>query len=190
LCSAIRVLKQGSEDHVSCESRVPPRMSATTDLQGAIDHKPVMRSTKRAYAEMQRCVKSPSSVTKGMLQSWMDVVADANADVAAMVRHAAAQKERRLVDQAILADEMRCELVDREANAALTAERFRIMLERDLTAGRSLTDRACAHSASIEHAIGRLCPHPRVADAVALVVKEQADAASDAAQHSDAAQAR
>jgi len=158
LCSAIRVLKQGSEDHVSCESRVPPRMSATTDLQGAIDHKPVMRSTKRAYAEMQR--------------------------------HAAAQKERRLVDQAILADEMRCELVDREANAALTAERFRIMLERDLTAGRSLIDRACAHSASIEHAIGRLCPHPRVADAVALVVKEQADAASDAAQHSDAAQAR
>lgn len=79
----------------------------------------------------------------------------------AQERKIAAERHRRDVEAAIMLAEMRSELVTREANAARTADRFRILSERSgSVSDTSAYDRAVQTAESVESTIRALCCHP------------------------------
>lgn len=70
-------------------------------------------------------------------------------------------KARNTAERDILSMEMHHELVDREANAARTADRQRYIFERSsaLTGQLSAFDKASQSTAFVESAVANLCPY-------------------------------
>jgi len=124
------------------------------------DFRASLRGTKRIYSEMRKQEADPAAVTKTNLSDWKAVVAAANKELARMSKRLKALEERQTVDRTVMKEEMRCELVDREANSARTADRFRVLFERNGGSGRSTLERARWSNTAIECSIGCLCPHP------------------------------
>jgi hypothetical protein len=121
-------------------------------------HKVAMSGTKRIFLEMKQCEISGEPPCIETVKDWKSVVRVANAEVSRLSKLVSHSSERHAVDKAVLSEEMRSELVDREANAARTAERFRVIQDRISTSDTGY-DKA-VHSASvIESAIADLCSH-------------------------------
>lgn len=93
------------------------------------------------------------------LDDWRNVVRRTNLEIARLKSQGKAQRERHRVEMAVFSDEVRHELVDREASAARTADRFRILCERDSGSARSAFDRALGSAAAVEATLACLCPH-------------------------------
>lgn len=124
------------------------------------DFRVSLRNTKRIHGEIKKREREPHSVTRKELQDWKNVVFCANLEISKISKRLKALEERSSVERAVMKEEMRCELVDREANNARTADRFRCLSERDNSSLTVTLDRARAASTSIECSIGCLCPHP------------------------------
>lgn len=119
--------------------------------------KSALASTKRTHAAIKKHEDDGTSPDSQELREWRTVAAAANKELSRMVKKLANQEERHKVEMAMINDEVRGELVDREANNARVAERFRMQLERE---NSSLCfDRALNSAAVVEASIAALCPH-------------------------------
>ena len=121
--------------------------------------------TKRAHAEMRGL--EAAGATGKQVREWRGVVAQANRELAQLQRKLAAVRERAAVEHAVMLEEVRAELVAREANAVRTADRFRDFCARTSssvdgdgsTAGERAFERAQSAAASIEASLAGLCTH-------------------------------
>lgn len=119
--------------------------------------KAALASTKRIHSEIKKHEAEGLPVGTQQLKEWRTVVAAANKELSRMVKKLASQDERHKVEMAMINEEVRGELVDREANNARVAERFRMQLDRE---NSSLSfDRALNSAAVVESSIAALCPH-------------------------------
>jgi len=116
-------------------------------------------ATKRIHKEMRVCKSALCNVDKEMLVQWCGVIAEANKEIARLSKSVVDTEERHKVELKVITEEMRRELVDREANSARVDERVRVMAERDNGGKAGTYDRAVNSAASIHAAIGRLCGH-------------------------------
>lgn len=82
----------------------------------------------------------------------------ANVEIARLARRLSASEARAQVEKALVAEEMRGELISREANAARTAERFRILAEKQ--GGAATHERAVNAAAVVEMQVAEMCSHP------------------------------
>ena len=119
----------------------------------------LLADTKRVVSEMRKCRDSNSTVTPEALSEWKDVTQRSNQVIARLARTIATQAERHRIEMAVFTEEVRQELVDREASAARTADRFRVLCERDGGSTHALFDRAIGSSTAVEAALASLCPH-------------------------------
>ncbi len=116
-------------------------------------------ATKRSHKEMKTHARDTSSIDADTLSRWRTTMAEANKEIARLSRLLTHENERHKIDIAVITEEMRRELVDREANSARVDERYRVMAEKD-SGGRSGTyDRAVNSALSIDACIGQLCAH-------------------------------
>jgi len=85
----------------------------------------------------------------------------AEREAAALKRREAFAKERAGIEKDVLREEIRSDMVDREANAARVAERQRILFGRTCAlAGQLSSNDSAATSANyIEKALSSLCPN-------------------------------
>lgn len=113
----------------------------------------VLTDTRRVFRQMRKC--RASAVSDLALKDWKAVVRRANHAIARL--HA--EIERHRVEMAVFSEEVRQELVQREASAARTADRFRVLHEKDGGTTRSVFDRALASAHSVESSLADLCPH-------------------------------
>jgi len=123
-----------------------------------MSHKQAMAGTKRVFQEMKLCEQKESTPSSDTIADWRAVVRMANAEILRMSKQMAASEERHKVEMGVIAEEMRSELVDREANVARTAERFRVLQDRSGSTG-STYERAVASSSVVESAIAQICSH-------------------------------
>ena len=129
------------------------------DEKAPMSHRAAMTATKRAFEEMKRCERSETPPNVNQLKEWKEALKMANLALSTQQKLLGDLSERHAVDMAVLGEEMRSELVDREANAARTAERFRVMQDKMGISDSSGYEKA-VHSASvIEASISELCSH-------------------------------
>ena len=119
----------------------------------------VLDATLQAHAELKNAIKSGDAVDAQTLRRWKHTIADANRMVAHLARLVDSTEARRQVEVDLLNEELRRELVDREANAARTSDRFRVMAERGSSTSHSTYERASASAAAIERSIAAGCLH-------------------------------
>lgn len=113
-----------------------------------------LNKTKAAHKEIRAIEAADGEVSREQLKGWQQALRVANAELARAARELAAARERGKVEHSIFRAEMRLELVEREANLARTAERHRVLFERN--GGVSQFERAVTSAASIESAISSL----------------------------------
>ena len=123
-----------------------------------MSHKQAMAGTKRVFQEMKSYEQDGSTPSSDTIADWRTVVRMANAEILRMSKMMAASEERHKVEMGVIAEEMRSELVDREANVARTAERFRVLQDRSGSTGNTY-ERAVASSSVVESAIAQICSH-------------------------------
>ena len=155
----------------------------------------VLSATKRAWLQMKPyCKKEPEAkaATAAQVAQWRRVVGEANQEIAKLKRELADTRERWEVERAILDEEMRSEIVDREANGARTADRYRTLFEACFDDGFTRTEktqdraeatyeRAIASAGAIEQSIALLCTHPLSGNpGTALLVKRAHESKADA----------
>lgn len=116
-------------------------------------------STKAVHKDMRLYLASPTEISRETLLRWRAGTADANKEIARLSKELHALKERHRIDMAVMTEEMRRELVDREANSARLDERYRLMTDRDSASGRGMYDRAVNSAASVEASIAQICAH-------------------------------
>jgi hypothetical protein len=122
-------------------------------------HKKIMADTKRVFLEMKQCEQEGNTPSTTTIADWRAVVRKANSEILHMARKVATDKERHIVEMSVISEEMRSELVDREANVARTAERFRVLQDRSGSTGNNTYERAVSSSSVIESAIAQICSH-------------------------------
>lgn len=142
-------------------------------MSSGMNHKQTMASTKRIFEEMKQCEQTATAPSTEMISSWRSVVRTANAELVRMSRQLACVNEMHRVQMCILLEEMQKELVDREANVARTAERYRVLQDRSASTGITY-ERAVSSASVVESAIAQICPHAlsRNAGSVLLYEKE------------------
>lgn len=116
-------------------------------------------ATKQSHKEMKAYMSEPMAVDSATLLSWRTTMAEANREIARLSKVLANENERRKIEIAVITEEMRRELVDREANSARVDERYRVMAERDNGVKSGTYDRAVNSALSIDACIGQLCGH-------------------------------
>lgn len=120
-----------------------------------------MQANARAlHAEVKQASKAEESVSPERLAAWRSTAAATVRDIISLERKAHAESERRTIEMAVMREEMRSELVLREATAARTAERFRVLADR--TSGENEThayDMAVRTAGVVEESIKGLCSH-------------------------------
>ena len=132
-----------------------------------------LRETKRAHRQIAKRSHQVGSngicVQAEDLKQWRLALATANKQIHALHKLLCHADERHAVERAIVNEELRAELVDREANAARVSDRFRAIAEQcrgevstnsnvDSTFD-STFDRASQAANRIESTISALCPH-------------------------------
>lgn len=119
-----------------------------------------LSTTKRAWKEMKEHEVQGAPAKK--IKEWRAVTAQANKEIVKLQRELEATRQRATVERDILAEEMRSELVSREANAVRTADRYSAFSDRlddDSATAKGVYQRAVRAAASIEASLAGLCTH-------------------------------
>lgn len=138
-----------------------------------MSHKQAMAGTKRVFQEMKQCELEGTKPPAETIADWRSVVRMANSEMLRMAKQLSAAEERHKVEMSVIAEEMRSELVDREANVARTAERFRVLQDRSGSTGNTY-ERAVASSSVVESAIAQICSHALNSSAGSILLYEKA----------------
>lgn len=116
--------------------------------------------TKQLYADIKKAHNAQQLPDEEELARWRKTVSSANKTISFLLRALHAQREQFRIEHAVIMEEVRGELVDREANAARTAERYRIFVDREDGHGcgvdvssKNAYDRALGSSRQIQAAL-------------------------------------
>ena len=109
------------------------------------------------------------------IKEWKSAAAHIYKEIVTSNRQNDAERERMLIERAIIKEEMRDELVSREAIAARTAERFRALGERGGTGTGNAIDRASRTAASIDACINQLNCHALSVNQGTVLLHEQSE---------------
>jgi hypothetical protein len=123
---------------------------------------PQQASTKirSLHAEIKSTHANQDVPSTEQLGEWRKAAASAARECIALERLIASEKHRHGVELEIMLEEMRSELVTREANAARTAERFRVLAEKNGGGSDSSAyDRAVQTAETVDAAVRALCCH-------------------------------
>ena len=118
-------------------------------------HRLLLHKVKEIHSSVKNSINNDIANVE-MLHNVKCELAQLHRDINTLRRHAAAREEQHLVAVAIMKEEMREELVQREANSARTAERFRAFCNQKSGGAQSAFDRAAATAASIEACVNAL----------------------------------
>lgn len=120
-----------------------------------------MQTNARAlHAEVKQASKAEETVSPEKLAAWRVTAAATVKDIISLERKAHAESERQAVEMALMREEMRSELVFREATAARTAERFRVLADRSSGGNDTHAYDMAVHTAAVvEESIRGLCSH-------------------------------
>ena len=125
-----------------------------------------LSETKLLYKQMKLTTKPTPAAT---VKKWSKVVKNANVRIWMIRKEMNNMRQRFMVERSVMQNEMKGELLDREANSARTAERFRILNDKQL-AKQNVYDRAVASATSVERAIAKVCSNrPRVSHGSSLL---------------------
>jgi hypothetical protein len=131
-------------------------------------------SIRALHGTMRNAIaQGDDGVPVDSIKEWKSAVAHIYKAVVTSNRHADAERERMLIERAIIKEEMRDELVSREAIAARTAERFRALGERGGVGGGNGIDRAFRTAASIDACINQLSCHALSVNQGTVLLHEQ-----------------
>lgn len=111
---------------------------------------------RRLYAGLKSSMES-GEVSERDMRGWKNTTAQLFKEFDAFQKSAALSEERSRSELAIMREEMRDELVSREAINARTAERFRAFSERIASVNESTFDRATQTACTIEASIANIC---------------------------------
>ena len=116
-----------------------------------------LSSTKQLYSDIKKAHEARQLPDEDELIQWRKTVSSANKTISFLLRTLNAQREQFRVETAVIMEEVRGELVDREANAARTAERYRLFVDRECGHGggvdagsKNAYDRALSSARQIE----------------------------------------
>lgn len=134
-------------------------------LQGSIDsvdmqslddsHRLLLEKVKSVHSDVKNAINN-NTVDVSVLKELKSDMAQIHKDLGAARRQSAMQKEEHAITIAIMREEMRDELVEREAVSARTAERFRAFCSRGSPGIHSAFDRAARTASSIDACVNAL----------------------------------
>ena len=117
-------------------------------------YRAALDNVKALHSEFKEAIESGIETSK--LKKWKQESAKLHRHLKSLQRNAAADKESNIVTMAIMREEIRNELVQREAISARTAERFRLFCSRGSTSTQTAFDRAARTALAIEECVGGL----------------------------------
>ena len=128
--------------------------------------KAALTATKKLYRLLDECEEAQNigalEISPGSYVDWSalkTLAANANKAVQALRKHAASEAMVADVREGILREEVREELMDREANAARVLDRQRTLMEVGAGGLAAVHERALQSASQIEASIGALCPY-------------------------------
>ena len=135
--------------------------SALSSMETIVSHvDSVSGDIKAIHRDIKSCISSEGEVDRETMKKWKKELANTYRTTGLIKQTTNAMDERHKIEFSIMKEEMRDELVLREAIAARTAERFRVLNERASTGDAvSPFDRALHTAASIDAAIGAIGCH-------------------------------
>lgn len=119
-------------------------------------HRELLDGTKALHSSIKQALSDDAPTVKATLKEWKSSMAQMHKEVSSIRRQAAMQKEMHESTIALMREEMRDELVEREAVAARTAERFRSFCSRGSPNMQSAFDRAARTASSIDACVNAL----------------------------------
>jgi len=132
-------------------------------------------ATRTLHESMKSALSgAEDSVPKGLAKRWKSDVAHIHKAVVANARKMEAESERARIECAIMKEEMRDELLTREAISARTAERFRAINDAESEAGTgNAIDRAMRTATIIDTCIKQLSCHTLTVGQGTILLHEQ-----------------
>lgn len=109
-----------------------------------------LSGTKDLYAAIRVAHEARALPQEQELASWRRTVSQANAAISTLLKVLSLQKRQFETERDVLLEEMRAELVDREAHAARTAERYRIFADRESS---GLNEPSCLSAVAYDRAL-------------------------------------
>lgn len=109
-----------------------------------------LSATKRLHQELREVKEARELPPDEAIDAWRRTLAGANRAISLLMRMLHTQRQQHNVETSVILEELRSELVDREAHAARTSERFRLFIDRDAACG---ADVASVSSSAYERAI-------------------------------------
>ena len=129
------------------------------DIRNAVEEqaRASLSSTKQLYVDIKKAHEEQQLPDEEELAKWRKTVSSANKTISLLLKALNTQREQFRVETSVIMEEVRGELVDREANAARTAERYRLFIDREGghgcsvdVASKNAYERALSSSRQIE----------------------------------------
>lgn len=106
-----------------------------------------------------KCAMESGEVSEDSIREWKQTTAQLFREFNRLYKAASVADERSRAERAMLREEMRDELVSREAFSARTAERYRAFAERGGLSTGDCFDRAARTAGAIEMSINEISRH-------------------------------
>jgi len=124
------------------------------------------------HAGLRAAVES-AEVSEESIREWKQTTAQLFKEFNGFRKAASAADERSRAERAMLREEMREELVSREAVGARTAERYRAFAEQGSSSAGALFDRAARTAGAIEMSIDDISRHALSVNQGTVLLHEQ-----------------
>lgn len=124
------------------------------------------------HADLKTAIES-GEVSEESIRDWKQTAAQLFKDFNGFRKAASAADERARAERAMLREEMRDELVSREAVGARTAERYRAFAEQNGASTSGLFDRASRTAGAIEMSINDISRHSLSVNQGTILLHEQ-----------------
>lgn len=138
------------------------------------DVKALLAESRDAFRAVKSAEKGGCPPCSDDLKQWKAVLKRSHEALRSLNIALHSERSRHECERALLLSEVHEELVCREANCARTAERFRVLEQRET--GVSTFDRALSAAGVIQNAIGKLGSTETVLPNGARALKRRADA--------------
>ena len=154
------------------------------------DVKSLLSESREAFREVKSAEKSGNPPSAADLKKWKAVLKLSHEALRSLNLSMHAERARHACEKALLLSEVHEELISRESNAARTAERFRVLEQRN-EGSLSTYDKALTAAGVIQGAIGKLSVVEAPLPNGARTLKRRADADAGARpEHSTAKKPR
>jgi len=133
-----------------------------------------LETIKSMHSDMKTVIASENGADTDKIKEWKSIVHQLYKDLNAIRKRDAMETELHNSTVSIMREEMRDELVQREAIAARTAERFRVFCSRGTPQIASAFDRAARTASSIDASVNALSCSSLMSNQGTVILHQQA----------------